>query len=168
MESGIADGAASDLFGKGAPEGGETGASDGAESAAAQAGSELPAADSVFMDWQVDNPVAFDVASAAPAYPDSLQASGVEGMVIAQVVVDTTGHVEQGSFVLLESSHRRFTESVREALPNMLFRPAEVNGRRIKQLVQQPFIFRIEARPAPADTVGSVGDSAGAVARRDG
>lgn len=163
---GLEDGAESELFGTRAPRGGEAGASEGVESAAVQAGSELPASDSVFMDWQVDNPVAFDAASAAPAYPDSLQAQGVEGMVIAQFVVDTTGHVEQGTFVLLESSHRRFTESVRDAIPNMLFRPAEVNGRRIKQLVQQPFIFRIEPRPAPVDT-GVVGDS-GAVARRGG
>lgn len=164
--SGIDDGAESELVGAGLPQGGETGASEGAESAAAEAGSELPASDSVFMDWQVDNPVAFDAASAAPAYPDSLQASGVEGMVIAQFVVDTTGQVEQGTFVLLESSHRRFTESVRDALPKMLFRPAEVNGRRIKQLVQQPFIFRIEPRAAPADTAAVV--DSGRVARREG
>lgn len=157
---GLEDGAESDLFGERTARGGEAGASDGAEGAAAQAGAELQAADSVFMDWQVDNPVAFDAASAAPAYPDSLQANGVEGMVLAQFVVDTTGHVERGTFVLLESSHRHFTESVRDALPNMLFRPAEVNGRRIRQLVQQPFVFRIEAR---RDTTGA---DTGAVGRR--
>jgi protein TonB len=101
------------------------------------------AADSVFLESQVDNPVAFDVASAAPAYPDSLRRNGVEGQVVAQFVVDTTGRVEVASFVLIESTHGRFTESVRHALPNMLFRPAELNGRKIKQLVQIPFVFKI-------------------------
>jgi len=32
---------------------------------------------------------------------------------------------------------------VRSALPNMLFLPAEVGGKKVKQLVQQPFVFAI-------------------------
>ena len=106
-------------------------------------------ADSVFLASQVDNPVAYDSRSAAPAYPDSLRRVGLEGQVTAQFVVDTTGRVEVASFVLLESTHGRFTESVRQALPGMLFRPAEVNGRKIKQLVQLPFVFKIQM---PTDT----------------
>jgi len=102
------------------------------------------AADSIYLESQVDNPVAFDDRSMAPMYPDSLRIAGIEGAVMAQFVVDTTGRVELASFVLLESSHGRFTESVRDALPRMLFRPAEINGRKIKQLVQLPFVFRLE------------------------
>ena len=101
-------------------------------------------ADSIYLESQVDNPVAFDERSMAPSYPDSLRVAGVEGAVMAQFVVDTTGRVELASFVLLESSHGRFTQSVRDALPGMLFRPAEINGHKIKQLVQLPFIFRLE------------------------
>lgn len=116
-------------------------------------------ADSIYLSSQVDNPVAFDARSAAPMYPDSLRLAGIEGAVTAQFVVDTTGRVEAGTFVLLESSHGRFTQSVREALPHMLFRPAELNGRKIKQLVQLPFVFRIErerrALP-PADSARRV------------
>ena len=92
---------------------------------------------------------------AAPVYPDSLRRAGVEGSVTVQFVVDTMGHIEIPSFVLLESSHGRFTESVRAALPRMLFRPAELRGQKIKQLVQIPFVFRIQ----PSDTAGT-GDPA--------
>jgi protein TonB len=113
--------------------------------------------DSVFLASQVDNPAAYDARSAAPAYPDSLRRAGVEGSVTVQFVVDTTGHIDIPSFVLLESSHGRFTESVRQALPRMLFRPAELRGQKIKQLVQIPFVFRIQ----PSDTA-SVADSAAA------
>lgn len=106
-------------------------------------------ADSIYLSSQVDNPAAFDARSGAPMYPDSLRTAGVEGAVTAQFVVDTTGRVEVGSFVLLESTHGRFTQSVREALPRMLFRPAELNGQKIKQLVQLPFIFKLQPASAP-------------------
>lgn len=101
-------------------------------------------ADSIYLASQVDNPVAYDSRSAAPAYPDSLRRAGVEGQVTAQFVVDTTGRVDVASFVLLESTHGRFTESVRRALPQMFFRPALLNGQKIRQLVQLPFVFKLQ------------------------
>ena len=111
-------------------------------------------ADSIYLASQVDNPVAFDNRSAAPAYPDSLRREGVEGQVTAQFVVDTTGRVDVGSFVLLESTHGRFTESVRQALPGMYFRPALLNGQKIRQLVQLPFVFKLQpSELMPRDTV---------------
>lgn len=114
-------------------------------------------ADSVYLASQVDNPVAFDSRSAAPAYPDSLRRAGVEGQVTAQFVVDTTGRVDVGSFVLLESTHGRFTESVRQALPGMYFRPALLNGQKIRQLVQLPFVFKLQPSDfaPPTDTTNA-------------
>ena len=121
-------------------------------------------ADSVYLSSQVDNPAAFDSRSAAPAYPDSLRVAGVEGSVTAQFVVDTTGRVDVSSFVLLESTHGRFTQSVRQALPQMLFRPAELNGRKRRQLVQLPFIFKLQPAGTPVTDTLQVkrqkGDSA--------
>lgn len=113
-------------------------------------------ADSIYLASQVDNPVAYDSRSAAPAYPDSLRRAGVEGQVTAQFVVDTTGRVDVGSFVLLESTHGRFTESVRQALPRMFFRPALLNGQKIRQLVQLPFVFKLQPTDLvpPTDTTG--------------
>ena len=38
---------------------------------------------------------------------------------------------------------RLFVQSVKNALPNMKFIPAELAGRKVRQLVQQPFTFSI-------------------------
>ena len=153
---GMSDGAVGTEVGTGIAAGGETLGSAGEEEAAGAPATDA-VADSVFLAWEVENPAAFDARSAAPAYPDSLRLNGVEGHVLAQFVVDSTGRVDVPTFVLLESTHGRFTQSVREALPRMLFRPAELGGRKIKQLVQLPFVFRIEGRDttAVADSVGS-------------
>jgi TonB family protein len=100
-------------------------------------------ADSVYLSDQVDSPVAYDARSGAPVYPDTLQRARVEGAVVAHFVVDTLGRVELETFVVVASTDRLFTESVREALPRMLFRPAEIGGVKARQLVELPFQFRI-------------------------
>jgi protein TonB len=109
-------------------------------------------ADSVYFAEQVDSPAAYDDRSAAPAYPDSLQRAGVEGSVMAQFIVDTTGRVEMETVRLLESTNLRFTESVLAALPRMLFRPAVRNGAKARQVVEVPFRFRV----VPRDTLRAV------------
>lgn len=97
-----------------------------------------------FFEFQVEKPVVPAPGSPNPRYPDILRSAGVEGEVLAQFVVDTTGRVENGSFKVLRSSHDLFVAAVRNALPGMKFIPAEVGGRRVKQLVQQPFTFAIQ------------------------
>jgi protein TonB len=64
--------------------------------------------------------------------------------VLAQFVVDTTGRYESGTFKVLKSSNEQFTNAVKSALPRMKFYPAEVGGRKVKQLVQQPFTFSLQ------------------------
>ena len=113
-------------------------------------------ADSVYFAEQVESPAAYDARSAAPIYPDSLQRLGIEGSVMAQFVVDTTGRVEMESVRLLESTNLRFTESVLAALPRMLFRPAMHNGRKARQVVEVPFRFRVVV----ARDTGQVRDTA--------
>lgn len=106
--------------------------------------------DSVYFPDEVDNPAAYDPRSAAPAYPDSLQSAGIEGSVVTQFIVDTTGRAADSSLVIIGATHPRFTQSVRDALPRMLFRPAEISGVKIRQLVQQTFSFRLPARQGAA------------------
>jgi len=77
-------------------------------------------------------------------YPEALRAAYVEGEVLAQFVVDPDGTVEPGTFKVLRSSHPLFTDAVRAALGEMRFSPATVRGKRVKQLVQQPFTFAID------------------------
>ena len=96
-----------------------------------------------FFEFQVEKPVVAAPGSPQPRYPEILRTAGVEGEVLAQFVVDTTGRVEMNTFKILKSSHDMFIAAVRNAMPNMRFIPAEVGGRRVKQLVQQPYTFAI-------------------------
>jgi len=100
--------------------------------------------DQPLYDYQVEKPVAQAPGSPGPRYPDILRGNGIEGEVIAQFIVDTTGRAEPGSFKVLKTTHELFAEAVRTALPKMRFIPAELGGRKVKQLVQQPFSFTIQ------------------------
>ncbi|MGQ0539472.1 MAG: energy transducer TonB [Gemmatimonadaceae bacterium] len=99
--------------------------------------------DQPYFEFQVEKPVVQAPGSSQPRYPDILRQAGVEGEVLAQFVVDTTGRAEANSFKVLKSSHDLFAQSVRSSLSGMRFIPAEVGGRKVKQLVQQPFAFAI-------------------------
>ncbi len=103
-----------------------------------------PNSDQPLFEFQVEKPVVPVPNSPQPRYPDILRSAGVEGEVMAQFVVDTTGRVEMNTFKVLKSSHDLFAAAVRNALPGMRFIPAEVGGRKVKQLVQQPFQFAIQ------------------------
>lgn len=104
-------------------------------------------ADSVFSVLEVDRMVERYDGSAAPAYPPELVAKGVQGMVQAIYVVDTTGRVDTTSIEVLASDHPQFTQSVREALDHMRFRPALRGGQPVRQRVQQKFRFQIQPTP---------------------
>ncbi|HEX2601348.1 MAG TPA: energy transducer TonB [Gemmatimonadaceae bacterium] len=78
-----------------------------------------------------------------PRYPDVLRSAGVEGQVIAQFVVDAAGKVEEGSLRFIRGDNVLFEEAVRRALERMRFVPAEVGGRKVRQLVQMPFVFTL-------------------------
>lgn len=99
--------------------------------------------DQPFFEFQVEKPVTALPGSANPRYPDILRQAGVEGEVLAQFVVDTTGRAEVRTFKVLKASHDLFGTAVKNALPGMRFIPAEVGGRKVRQLVQQPFSFAI-------------------------
>ncbi|MCC6771554.1 MAG: TonB family protein [Gemmatimonadaceae bacterium] len=81
-----------------------------------------------------------------PQYPTQLANAGIEGTVVAQFVVDTVGRVEPSTIQLSAGSHPLFGQSVREALGRMRFSPAELGGRRVRQLVQQSFAFALTRR----------------------
>ena len=108
-----------------------------------EGGKAIVQTDQPYFEFQVEKPVVPAPGSTSPRYPDMLRQAGVEGEVLAQFVVDTTGRAESGSLKILKSSHDLFIQSVRNALPQMKFIPAEVGGRKVKQLVQQPFTFSI-------------------------
>lgn len=100
--------------------------------------------DSVMSVLQVDSAVARYDDSAAPPYPPTMLEKRIEGSVGIQYVVDTTGRADTASIVVLSTTHEAFATSVKNTLPLMHFRPAIMNGRKVRQLVQQMFAFRID------------------------
>jgi periplasmic protein TonB len=116
-------GPASDRGGAGEATGGETGAA-------------LPS--------QVDRVALLLPGSPSPRYPESLRHSGVEGEVVAQFVVDSTGRVDSRYVAILRADHELFARAVRDALGGMRFAPAEAGGRKVAQLVQLPFTFSLD------------------------
>ncbi|MEI6740157.1 MAG: TonB family protein [Gemmatimonadaceae bacterium] len=99
--------------------------------------------DQPYFDFQVEKPVVMAPGSSGPAYPDMLRSAGIEGQVLAQFVVDTLGKADMSTFKALKSDNDLFTTAVRNALQRARFLPAEVGGRKVKQLVQQPFQFSL-------------------------
>jgi TonB family protein len=82
--------------------------------------------------------------SGAPGYPAALAQARVEGRVVAEFVVDTTGLVEVDSFHAVESTNPVFVDAVRAALSTLRYRPATIDGKPVRQIVQQPFVFSLD------------------------
>jgi hypothetical protein len=64
-------------------------------------------------------------------------------LVQAIYVVDTIGRVDTTTIQVVHSDDPRFTASVRTALGQMRFRPAQRAGKTVPQLVEQKFRFKI-------------------------
>ncbi len=96
---------------------------------------------SVYVESETDQPVVRDPSSAAPAYPHALEQQRVEGTVTVSFVVDTSGLADSSTMNVRSVTHPLFADAVRAALPSMRFQPAELAGRRVRQLVIQEFRF---------------------------
>ncbi|MEP6989383.1 MAG: energy transducer TonB [bacterium] len=101
--------------------------------------------DSVYSMLEVEEMAARTAGSAAPIYPSDLMKNGKEGSVSIRFVVDSSGRADSNSIEVLRSTDPAFTRSVRQAIPLMMFSPASVAGRHVRQAVEQNFEFRIAA-----------------------
>lgn len=110
-------------------------------------------AEDVLFDFQVEKPASARSDNPAPVYPVQLRTAGVEGSVIAKFVVDTNGLAEMRTFQIVRSDHDAFTAAVREGTANLRFNPAQVGGRKVRQLVQMPFTFSLAKGSAPGKLV---------------
>jgi TonB family protein len=99
--------------------------------------------DTVATAVDVDSMVTRFADSAAPLYPSKLLELKIEGGAYVQFVVDTSGMADTLSFRVISATHPEFAQSVREALPGMRFHPAILRSKKVRQLVEQPFMFKI-------------------------
>lgn len=89
----------------------------------------------------VDREVVALPTNPVPRFPAELRAARIEGKVLARFVVDTSGRVIMETVIIDASPHAAFSEAVVAALRRSRFRPAEARGRKVRQLVSQPFLF---------------------------
>jgi protein TonB len=76
---------------------------------------------------------------------------GIETNFTVYFVVDTSGTVDRETLELPSSVEQEFTSAVVAVLSMWRFVPAEMGGRRVRQRVVQPFIFRVERRFSALD-----------------
>jgi TonB family protein len=112
-----------------------------ADSIAAMTAARTASADTYF-EFQVDEPATMQ-GRANLRYAIELRNAGIEGTVLAQFVLGTDGRIDPSTFKVLTTDHEGFVESVREALPRMRYTAARKDGRAVRQLVQQPFVFQL-------------------------
>ena len=108
-----------------------------------------PDADStgeVYFEFQVEQPVRPVGTARGPRYPAEARRLGLEGEVLAQFVVDTTGRVVGPLRILKATGSHLFADAVIDAVTELRFEPARVGGKAVKQLVQQPFQFALNKR----------------------
>jgi periplasmic protein TonB len=80
-----------------------------------------------------------------PVYPELLRAAGIQGRVVIQAIVDTTGHVEPNSVRIVRSPNPEFNKSAHDWILKVVFRPARVRGQAVRVLVEVPIDYRISS-----------------------
>ncbi|MFQ5702451.1 MAG: TonB family protein [Gemmatimonadales bacterium] len=96
----------------------------------------------VFNEAVVDEPPV-RISSPPLEYPRTMQRAGIEGMVLLQGVVDTTGHIEPKSMVVVRADQKAFEAPAKQLLRRSLFRPGRVRGRPVRVLIQLPIQFSL-------------------------
>ena len=76
-------------------------------------------------------------------YPEDLRRRRIEGRVLIQAIVDTSGRVEPQSVHVLSSASPGFDDSATRWVLAAHFRPAYLKGRPVRALVVIPVDFRI-------------------------
>ena len=95
------------------------------------------------MEGDVDQPARALGGNPVPEYPRVIRIANIEGTVLVQFVIDTTGRADLRSFRAITSPHTLFADAVRDAVARMRFQPARVGEHPVRVLVQQSFAFRL-------------------------
>ena len=93
---------------------------------------------------QVEKQASVAPGNSPPRYPEALRASGIEGQVVATFIISAEGRYEEGSLRFVKTDNPLFERAVQTALVRMRFVPAEIGGRKVRQLVEMPFVFTLQ------------------------
>lgn len=103
----------------------------------------LPNADGAYTETMVDKDVAPYDDNPRPVYPRVFADLGLQAGFDVFFVVDSTGHVDRRSIRFAAPVEHLLVRAVRYALERSRYFPAELGGRRVPQLVEQRFVFRM-------------------------
>ncbi len=101
----------------------------------------------------VTNPARPKPGNRQPTYPTRLAARGERGLVSAIFVVDEDGKPAMQTLQFLSSSDSAFTREVRRAIESWSFDPADLDGRKVAQVVQKTFDFGLPGDPPRGDVI---------------
>ena len=103
----------------------------------------VPDAGQVFMESVVEERP--EMLTHAPLqYPDLLRQAGVQGRVLVQAIIDTSGRAEPASVKVIQSPNPGFDQAAKNLILKALVRPARVHGRAVRVLINQPVDFSIK------------------------
>ncbi|MDH5643633.1 MAG: energy transducer TonB, partial [Gemmatimonadota bacterium] len=95
-----------------------------------------------FSSMSVDQ-VPTRISGPPPRYPEMLRQAGMEGWVLLEFVVDTSGAVEPGSVQIVESSNRAFDRPALDMIERSRFSPGRVRGHPVRTMVRQRVGFSL-------------------------
>lgn len=79
----------------------------------------------------------------APRYPNLLRQAGIEGRVIVEAVIDTTGRAEREGLRVVSSSHALFAPEAITLVLGSRYRPARFGGRAVRVRILVPVAFAL-------------------------
>ena len=107
----------------------------------------------VYFQGDVTKPAMPLRVNGAPRYPNDLRSKGMPGTVTTTFVVDATGRIEKPTVQVLHASDRKFADAVEMYLPLMRFKPAELDGKQVRQVMQYTFAFGVQGNAPSGDMV---------------
>ena len=78
-------------------------------------------------------------------YPTLLQQARIEGVVMIEAIIDTSGRAEPNSVTVLTTANPGFNQNAKNYVLKALFRPARIYGRAVRVLIQLPVEFKMDA-----------------------
>ena len=103
----------------------------------------VPTGNEVFMEAIVEEKPAV-LSGPTLQFPELLRQAQIQGRVLVQAIIDTSGRAEPPSVKVIQSPNPGFDQPAKNYVLRALFRPARVHGRAVRVLVNLPIDFKIK------------------------
>jgi len=104
----------------------------------------FPLADTGIIEWRKVEVKPKRLNNPTPKYPDKAKHSGIEGHVMIEFIIDTTGDVWEGTARIVSAKPEGvFEEAALEAIYKWKFSPGMMGNKKVRVLWTQPIAFRL-------------------------